>query len=1049
MIIKKKKILLILFLLIVFIFSTCLTIISFDSKFRTAEAQTIELESPLINDTYAVNNKIVFPLTLDVDYGGKTYTTEKGIVYSPYGGLIDVNVAGVLLNETGKYQIKYLFKTDDGKFVSAIKDFTVTGDLYNFSVENGSSFTIGEQSDEVTVNNASDNLFSREEGLIVRLNNGSSFMYNKPIDLSNCGDEGTAEILKFDARLADVSYNNEKKKYEVTELIAEELNITLTDCYNSMNSIEIIATAMDSSIWFRVKTIVSSHSYGLSYVFPTTSNGRSSDKVVYIDDLRGLAHCDDYGTYFTGYGLNSSRDMLPGYSLTYDYKLNRVYYEYGDTRYLICDLMNTTLFDDDDFTPFATGEVYLSMTASGYKNANAVRVDVLSIGGEKVTENIKLLDTLAPKLDINIDCTENNVVNIAKGETFIIPEAKVFDVNYKGDLDVNVYRNYGNKMQSIVCSNRKSFVASVDDVYSIVYTARDSFGNVATEIINVVVVDSQKSLSLITDKLDVVYLGEENVLPVYSVVSVNDNSKVSVSITAQNGDEKINIDSYNRIFNPTRTGAYKIIYEFSDNIFAEEYSYEVEVEARKEVVFLDNVNFYDYVVKNAEYRILPISALVKTGSEYNTVEADCYVSFDNKDFNKVDNINKLKIEADNSVDIKFVCQGVSSNVYNSQVVDVGFGSADSYKLSNYFVGDFDVLEYDASGKKINNIAYQSNVKSGSNHLKFINPIDCSQFNLEYRTPLDKSKYERLNITLSDMNDKDKTFTISVRRGGDAAFISVNGGIEYLSPKKFAGDFVNSITYNGDLNVLNVNGMKFVVDLDFSGTFAYMDIELEKISGESVFTIVKLNNAIFDNAVKKESSQPIVNIDKAYGEYEINSIVNIKTPIFSDVFTPINYDTVKFTVIMPDQSYATTVDGVKLDGSQKWADSYDVELTQYGLYTVAYHGQDYLNNKGSGQYRFEAKDKNAPQIIIKDDYSKTNPMKVKVGEVKIKYDVIDNINAKEDLKVIVNLMNNRTMSIQRDVGTAFNVSEKGEYTVFMYVVDKDGNKDSVAFKLIVE
>ena len=69
--------------------------------------------------------------------------------------------------------------------------------------------------------------------------------------------------------------------------------------------------------------------------------------------------------------------------------------------------------------------------------------------------------------------------------------------------------------------------------------------------------------------------------------------------------------------------------------------------------------------------------------------------------------------------------------------------------------------------------------------------------------------------------------------------------------------------------------------------------------------------------------------------------------------------------------------------------------------------------------------------------------------KMENDVIDNINAKEDLKVIVNLMNNRTMSIQRDVGAAFNVSEKGEYTVFMYVVDKDGNKDSVAFKLIVE
>lgn len=1046
---KRNKIGLILLLSIILIFSAFSSVIISNVKLYTADAQNVMLENSQINDNYAINNKTIFPLTVNVDYDGKNYTTSKGIVYSPSGDLIEVNSNGILLNETGKYQIKYLFKTDDGKYINAVKDFTVTDDLYSFTVENGSSFTVATQSEQLPMNNDSDIMFSREDGLIARINNGSSFIYNKPIDLSDCGDEDTAEIIKLDARLVDVAYDETNKKYKTTEAVAKSLKIKLMDCYNSMNGIEIIIDEISSSIWFRVKTMVSTKSYGISYVFPTTSQANNNSTELYVDDLRGIAHINDWGTYFTGYGFGDSRTNLLGYTLTYDYKLNRIYYEYNDTRYLICDLMNTALFGEGEFTPFTTGEVYLSMTGSGYNTTDSVRVDILSIGGEKITENKKLHDTTAPKLDIDVSFTENNVVYIAKGERFIIPEAKVVDINYKDNLDVNVYRNYGNEMQTTVCSNKESFIADVEDNYSVVYTARDSFGNVASEIINVVVINAKKSLDLRTEKLDVAYFGEENVLPSYNVVTINDFNKVFVTITAENGDEKVEIDSDSRIFKPKKLGTYKICYKYSDNLFTSEYSYEVNVQARKDVVFLDNVSFYDYVIKNAEYKISPVSAYINSNNMYIPVDAECYVSFDKNDFIKVTNINKLKIEAEETIDIKFVYQGVSSNVYSSQVVDVGFGVPESYKLSKYFVGDFEVYEYDANGKKINNIAFQSNVDTGANTLKFINPIDYTQFRLEYRTPLDKANYERLNIKLTDINNRDKTFTISIRKSGDAAFISVNGGKEYLSSKKFAGEFVNIITYYGDLGVLNVNGLKFYVDLGFSDIFAYIDVEMEGIYGETGFTVVKLNNAIFDNAVKKESSQPLVNLDEAYGQYEIDNVVNIKTPVFSDVLTPINYETIKFTVITPEQNYAKTVDGVILDGSQAWAESYDVMLSQFGLYTVTYYGQDYLNNKASSQYRFEVKDKDAPQIVIEGNYSETEPMRAKVGKVNIQYEINDNINAQSELTVIINLMNNRTMVIDRNVGSSFSVSEKGEYTVFVYALDKDGNSACTSFKMIIE
>lgn len=1041
--VNKKKSLLILLLSAIFLVSTCFAITVMQNKAYIVDAKTIQIQSAQINDFYSLNNKVVFPLTLDVEYEGESYTTDKGIVYFPNGKIIDVNAAGVLLDVKGLYQIKYAFKTDDGKLVNATKNITVTDSLYNFSVNNGSSFVVANASETPALNNNSDVLFSREEGLIVKLNDGASFIYNKPINLVASGDESTAEIIRLDARLVDVSYDSEAKEYKRVGLIAEELKIKLTDCYNSMNNIEIIVDVIGSSVYFRVRTATSAKSYGLLYNLPTDLETNNNNKEVYIDDLRGVAYFDNYGTYFTGYEVGKSGTELFGYTLTYDYELNRVYYEYNGKKVLICDLMNTTMFDEDDFTPFTTGEVYLSMTASGYKKTVPARVDILSIGGEKIMENQKLDDAVAPKIDINIDYTENNVVYIAKNDTFYIPSANVVDVNYNGKMNVDVYRNYGNQNQTLVCSNAKSFVANVADTYSVVYTAMDSYGNRSVKVLDVVAVKADKSLSLEVEKLDVAYFGEENVLPEFNVLSVNGSKKVSVEITAEFNGEIINVDTQSRIFKPRQLGTYKITYKFNDNLFTDEYSYNVDVEERSDVVFIDDVVFNDYVIKNAVYRILPVSAYVKTANGYSATAAEGYVSFDGGEFVKVSDIDKVKIEAESTVDVKFMYQGVSSKIFRAKVVDVGFGDTKTFALSKYFLGDFSVLKYDSNGKIINNIAFQSNVESGDNAIKFINNIDYTQFKLEYRTAFDLAKYQKLNIKLSDANDSDKVFVITVRQGSNnAAFISLNGGKEYLSTKKFAGEFVNSINYNGNLKVLNINGIKFSVDMGFESIYASLEIELEGIYGEAAFTIVKINNTTFDNSFTSDSSLPEVNINKSYGQYEINNVLNIKTPIITDILSPINYDTVKFRIVGPNQHYVTTIDDIVLDGSQEWRDSFDIKLSQYGFYTVSYEGLDYSNAKCSGQYRFEVKDKISPEIVIKNNYSESNPMRVGVGRVSFNYTV------SEEATIMINLMNNKTMAIEYNVGQSFIVYEKGEYTVFVYAVDKDSNSCCKTFKLIV-
>ena len=90
-------------------------------------------------------------------------------------------------------------------------------------------------------------------------------------------------------------------------------------------------------------------------------------------------------------------------------------------------------------------------------------------------------DTVAPVIDIDAELTDETGVYAAINETYVIPTATATDVNLLGSkqvTDISVYRGYGTDTRFDVPVTNGSFKIKYADIYTIVYRARDTFGNV-------------------------------------------------------------------------------------------------------------------------------------------------------------------------------------------------------------------------------------------------------------------------------------------------------------------------------------------------------------------------------------------------------------------------------------------------------------------------------------------------------------------------------------------------------------------------------------------
>lgn len=1031
--------------LLLFFSVTCFAFeINSSNKNNKVEAQTIQYDISAINDTYEINDSVILPSNIDVSFNGKSYTSYCGIIKFPNNKVVSISGLSIDLNVVGEYSLEYFFNDDNGNVIVACDKFKVTDSLYYFSVENGSDALYVNESSTICKNNDENLLFANEKGVIARIKEGSVFKYSKPIDLSAGVNGDTTEIITFDPRLKEVEYDFEKSSYSVKDLIADKLIMQLTDCYDSTNYIQIIYDVVGDSHYFRVKTSKSDKSYGILYVLPTTAAENLNNRELYIDGKRGIAYFDDYGTYFTQYGYAGIRNpenyaYYTGIKLTFDYDKQRIYYEINGNKTLICDLTNSVLFGESEMISLTTGEVYLSMWAEEFDSGKSARVDLISIGGNSDLENKAYFDEVSPKISFASNI-KNDILYVAKGQDVTIPSVDVYDANFAGDLSINVYRNYKTEQQSLVASNVPSFKASLIDTYSVVYTAKDMYGNISELVLDVVSVQAESALKIETEELKSLNFAKTNILPDFTVTSLNDNENISIALSVKIDDKVYKVDANNREFFVDKFGEYTISYVATDGIFTSEYTYSVNSQLSQDIVFLEKPIIDKYYIKNAKYSFKTFYAYQKNDADgFDLVESELYVAYDGGSFNKV-NYKSFVITGEKTVQFKFVKDGYESEVYTSSIIGINYDMANC-DFSKYFIGDFtNVKSYmDSETNEIVDyqfITFELNQNNEKNSLKFINKIDYTSLKFSFVVPKEMSNFGALKIKIIDAEDSSNIYTIKARNQADKLFVSFNGGIEYKTKGTFY-DEINFIIYNDVNKILNFNGEKYKVDMSFNSRYVYLEMELEDVAGQSGLSVAKINNVDFYNGKISDDVKPIINSKKTFGQYNINSVVDINVPTANDVLSAIDINSIVFKVKMPDNTFAISQDGVELNLQGDCKESYSLKLTQYGTYIVYFEVKDVCGNRAVEQYVFTVDDNVSPVLELKGGLDTVSEITVKAGKFKLDYEVSDDVTAKNNILVQINLIKHDTMVMQNNVGKEFDL-EKGQYTVSIYCADEKGN-----------
>ena len=95
------------------------------------------------------------------------------------------------------------------------------------------------------------------QGLIVRLYEGCEFVYNKPVDLRNCEEDGLTNVITLNPRTSLVSRESTDKGFSIVENVASNTYVRFADAYDPSVYVELTFDAVSSPYTIYVWRIVS------------------------------------------------------------------------------------------------------------------------------------------------------------------------------------------------------------------------------------------------------------------------------------------------------------------------------------------------------------------------------------------------------------------------------------------------------------------------------------------------------------------------------------------------------------------------------------------------------------------------------------------------------------------------------------------------------------------------------------------------------------------------------------------------------------------------
>ena len=1013
----------------------------------TARAYTLEIDG-VVAKRVAVNTELDVPESTTVDYYGEKTATNGVIVY-PDGKI--VKAGKIRVNETGTYELRYFFDYS-GVTCTAIQKVEVYSDYFTLSNPSGGTIAVTDENNK---------LFCGKDGLFVDLKSGTTFIYNKVLDLRNAGEDGLSEIIELDGRYG---HFDEDGRY-IPDVL--EGWVRLTDCYDPNVYIEL---RMQKSVNYTgclfpgVKTnlqAVTGMDKGVTQVL-------GPSRIITLD---GSVYRVWMGSGSMNVGMYNMRTaMNTGTVWKYDMKTNRVYLSYnGGDNFLVTDLDEPLIYTAGNLFPgFTTGEVFVTIYADGYESTYA-KTEIVSIGGENLKDlaDKEYFDDVAPTILVDSVKTTPTGVYGAVGDEFTLPSARAIDVNLVGGVDVAVYRGYSTDGETNVSVIDGKILLSYKDVYTVVYTAKDSYGNVGKALFTVSAAETEdnRAITLIPTEKTTAKAGEkvDDLFTVTSALNVSAED-VKVLVTVEGGEQKLSGEGANFSFTPYYSGEYRITFNYTDGVFSYDKSITVNVISSDNVCFIESASVPKYYLYGNKYAIDDIKAYTFTSGRPTAVETEIFAVYDGGNKVKVGDPSAVTITGQESV--YFIYKAGSEtlitdvvSIINADYYNAG-GRKLGYDMSKFFIGDFTATATNAEGRRIRNITYTSNVNFGDNKLTFFNALLLRKFALDYRIVSGEDNFGTLRIALTDVENTENRLTLDVIKGEDATYVSVNGGAavkaEYIN---FSG-YVTTVSYDFDGKFLRLGDFSSAVDFDASK--AYLDIEMKNITGKASVVISTINNDTLSGNTYVDSVEPEIYVHDFQGDYVIGDTVKIAIPEFSDVLSGIDYSTAGLIIAASDGKPVLSPEGNVLS-DLKFGTEYSVKLDRIAKYYVVYSVSDFNGNTAQKTVTLNCADSEKPTITLKD-IKDGQMLKVKAGaEITLDFTVSDNVDKPKDITVYIHLYCVDMFSYVPNVSNIkktdaptdgaysekFTISIKGRYQAQINAMDAEGNLCVKYIDIVVE
>ena len=924
------------------------------------------------------------------------------------------------LDSRGEYTVKYS-AVIDGKYYYKNEKFEADLKLFETSA--------GEKEVESSVNP----YYESAEGKLVTLSYGGTFYYNKEIDLSKLG---TKNLINF---------------YVIPEVRGvediETIYIQLTDKYDENNNVVFKAT-------------YSAVAFGFPAVF--WQAGNEDMGILGIDQWSG-----NISSPWTGCVQSSfcaiDRYAKPGQnysvcniSLNYDTKVVSA----ANNSTTIIDLDNKEHFDAP-WEGFTTGECYLSMWADGYKSTSPAKILITSIANESLNqmENTTIEDESAPVIDIDFEgCSQKDIPVGLVGELYPIFKAKALDygaqiLEYPYEIQAFMnYEKYGEKYPVPVLPNGYLLPNNAGEV-TVIYKAKDLDGNASSATYSFTVKNNMDDISLSYNGETICSAGELLDLTDYTLQGVSGDAQIKVYLE-ENGSLKL---LENALLRPAHEGRLNIVYEISDYLNR----------TKEERITIEVVGSTGY------FETLPIlPRYFMNGVAYNLGSALAW------DYTSPDGVQAVsaKIRVLDAAGERFLesytyiptVTTTGETVQVSYVLDLADGSQIESKaveipvittrsgnnnqvieMENYFWSENESVSTFAGEKSV------SITTSEDATVDFVKSLLALEFQINFSID-EGSAFDKITFCLTDSEDSSIQLNLSifkaiVRHEGknvEKTVLSLGTKKYKLSQSIDGGEEDFQLTYkNNNFEVKEKSTSKIVAKFDANGNaFAgfpsnkvYLSIEME-VSGESTLQVKSINSQTFNN-LSMDLMLPVIQIPKGYGgNYSIGDFALLNYAVAGDVLSEVA--TFALTVRAPSGDIVRSTEGVLLNSVDP-SQSYTIQFTQNGFYSVEYKAVDTAGRSATLIYGLTITDVIAPIILLEEKI----PASAKIGQ-KITIPTamgIDNIDGECDVYVIVIAPDLSRRSVKQDT---FTFTKVGEYQFIYMCMDVDGNVSMQTYRVSV-